>query len=247
MKREAEKFKPHRVLLPQDPDPERWIPPETHPGYEEQVSEPSFRILIVAHASPRWRSSKDPQDADRRNFELSKQRAVEVHSKVEEMVSGLLGPNASVTIDHKIEIESEARGSSETLQEAEGNRYDNSPDLRRADVIIESDQQISGVTGASIERSWNTIPTKTKFWWISGNASFDVSAEGAAVGFLNITLENSVSHHTMTGNIVFGGGGASVNPLPGASGSLSSKRTSFYTDEPVDFEDFKVVMFFSRA
>ena len=100
------------------------------------------------------------------------------------------------TIDDKIEIESEAMGSSQTLQETDGNRYDNSPDLRRADVIIQSDQQISGVTGASIERSWNTIPTKTKFWYISNNFSADemLSAEGAVggtVGFLNITLKNS--------------------------------------------------------
>jgi len=94
------------------------------------------------------------------------------------------------TIDDKIEIESEAMGSSQTLQETEGNRYDNSPDLRRADVIIQSDQQISGVTGASIERSWNTIPTKTKFWYISSNFSAE-GAVGGTVGFLNITLKNS--------------------------------------------------------
>jgi hypothetical protein len=45
----------------------------------------------------------------------------------------------------------------------------------------------------------------------------------------------------MTGYIDFIGFAASVSIpfVPGASASLSSERTSFYTDEPVDFEDFQ--------
>jgi hypothetical protein len=86
LKREFEKFKPPKISLPpQGPYPGMWFPSETDPGYEEQASEPTFSVLIVAHASPRWRSSQDTKDADRRNFELSQQRANEVHIKVEEI------------------------------------------------------------------------------------------------------------------------------------------------------------------
>jgi hypothetical protein len=226
-------------VSPQNPYPGQWFPPETDPGHEERSDEPKFSVLIVAHASPRWRASKDADDADSRNWKLSQQRSIEVHSKVEEILSDLIGSNTNVKIDDKIEIESEARGSSETLQEAKGNRYDNSPNLRRVNVIIQSDQQISGVAGASIERSWNTIPTKTRFWYINGNASMNVSEKGGTVGFLNVTLINSVSGQSMTGNIVFIGHASNVNPLPGASASIPGDPTSFYTNEQVDFVDFQ--------
>lgn len=210
------------------------------PGYEEVAHAPSYRIRIVAHASPRWRGAPNAAEADRLNLELSQHRADEVRDRVERLLAYHMVAGASVAVDTKVEppedtvgMQSEARGSRETLVEAGGNRADNAPQYRRVDVIVESNQRVSGTAGAS--RPLLTRPTASQFWHVS----VDVSAGGSiglAGSMLALTLHNDLSGQRMTGKVWAAGGGPKASL--GTSMSIWSDPTGFSTDEPVNFEDF---------
>ena len=218
-------------------NPPAWA---TSPGYEETAHAPSVRVRIVAHASPRWRGARGAAAADRRNLELSQRRADAVHFEVEKLLAGHLGAGASVNVDVRIEeqegtvgVEQEARGSRDTLPEAKGDRSDNAQQGRRVDVIIESSQRISGSAGAS--RPLLTRPTASEFWHVSVDMSSG-AAFVAAGGLLALTLSNDRTGERMTGNVLAGGIGPKTSL--GASRSIWSDPTGFYTDEPKNFEDF---------
>lgn len=209
-------------------------------GHGEAAHAPSFRVRIVAHASPRWRGARSAADADRHNLGLSQRRADAVRVEVEKLLAGHLGTGASVNVDVTVEeqdgtvgVAAEARGSRDTLPEAKGDRSDNVQQRRRVDVIIESSQHISGSAGAS--RVLLTQPTASKFWHVS----VDLSAGGAFVAagsLLALTLTNDLSKQSMTGHVFAGGIGPKASL--GASISVWSDPTGFSTDEAMDFSDF---------
>ena len=138
--------------------------------------------------------------------------------------------------DDTVSVEEEARGSKDTLKEAGGNRADNALERRRVDVIVESSQRISGEAEES--RPLLTRSTASRFWHVSVDVSAGASI-GAAGQMLAITLSNDSSGQSMQGKIWAGGGGPKASI--GASKSVWSDPTGFYTDEPLFFQDFNGV------
>ncbi|HEX6938861.1 MAG TPA: DUF4157 domain-containing protein [Longimicrobiales bacterium] len=211
------------------------------PGFEEEADRPSFRVRIVAHASPRWRSARSAADADRRNLELSRRRAEAVRRAVEAIFADHFG-GASVPVDVTVEeqppgtigVESEARGSRDTLVEARGDRSDDAQERRRVDVIIESSQRISGMAGAS--RPARMRSTDSRFWYVSVDMSAGASI-GAAGSLLVLTLTNASTGQSMHGKVWAAGGGPKARI--GTSASIWSDPTGFSTDTPVNFADFE--------
>src|SRR5262249_19868927 len=123
------------------------------PGYDETPHAPSFRVRVVAHASPRWRGARSNVEADRNNLALSQRRAQAVRTEVEKLLAARFPQGVSVAVDTvydddddgTIGVSTEARGSRDTLREARGSRRDNAAGRRRVDVVIDANQRISGV------------------------------------------------------------------------------------------------------
>ena len=214
---------------------------EAESAFRPSAGAPSFRVRIVAHASPRWRRERDAADADRRNLELSQRRADTVRFEVEKLLAGHLGAGASVNVDATVEeqdpgtvgVEVEARGSRDTLLEVKGDRSDNALRRRRVDVIIESSQRVSSsVVGVSPTL---TVPTASNFWHVSVDVSAG-AAYGVAGSVLALRLTNDSTGQTMQGKVVAGGAGPKASL--GATVSIWSDPTGFYNDAPVDFSDF---------
>ncbi|HET9979416.1 MAG TPA: DUF4157 domain-containing protein [Ktedonobacterales bacterium] len=211
--------------------------------YEETALPPSFRVHIIAHASPRWRAAQNAADADRRNLDLSKERAEAVRGAVETLLARYYPAGVSVDVDVVVDEEegtvgvmTEARGSKDTLKEAGGNRSDNAQQRRRVDVIVDTSKVIEG--GAMASRPPLKTPTASKFWHVS----VDMTAGGAfglAGSLIVLTLTNDRSGQTMTGKVWAGGGGPKASIGTGAS--VWSDPSGFYTDDEVDFQDFEGV------
>ncbi|MFO1372276.1 MAG: hypothetical protein U1F42_07740 [Candidatus Competibacteraceae bacterium] len=207
---------------------------------QETAFAPSFRVRLVAHASPRWRGARDAADADRRNLELSQHRANAVRFEIEKRLAHYLGAGASVKFDVTVEqpdgtvgVQTEARGSRDTLREAKGNRSDDALQRRRVDVIVESSQRISGLAGASrplLKRS-----ALSKFWHVNVGMTAGGSI-GVAGGFLELELINDWSEQSMMGHVPLGGLGPKASL--GTSVSIWSDPVGFSTDDPLDFSDF---------
>lgn len=212
----------------------------TTPGYVEAAHGPSFRVQIIAHASPRWRGAQNAPDADRRNLELSQRRAEAVRWEVENLLAQHLGTGASVDVDvtvvdedDTVGVKTEARGSRDTLPEARGDRFDDAQQRRRVDVIVDSSQRVSGVAEAG--RPLLTLPTASKFWHVSVDLEAG-GAVGAAGSLLTLTLTNDRTGQTMEGRVWALGGGPKASI--GASASIWSDPTGFSTDAPLNFSDF---------
>jgi len=210
-------------------------------GSDEIAHIPSFRIRLVAHASPRFKSAKDPKDADKRNFELSQRRKDAVRLEVENLFLQYFGSGKSVNIElaeddeeGTVGVDAIARGSQDTLIEAKGDRSDDDADRRRVDIHILSYQHISGQAGVSQPQDI-LRPTASKWWEVSVNVSAG-AAFGVAGSYVTLSLENTLSGETVQGHAFMIGGGPKASI--GVSQSIWSGSTSFNTDQPVDFIDF---------
>ena len=225
---------PQTSTLP-DPDPS---PPD--PGYQESPWAPSYRVRVVAHASPRWKGATSDKEADELNLQLSQRRADEVAQEVERMMAKHLPAGSTVNVQTSVDmqedtvrVEEEAHGSRDTLKESGGNRTDNAQIRRRVDVFVSSNQVVSGSGGAS--RPPLHSPTASKFWHVSVDLSAGGSAGGAAY-LLSMTLTNDKTGESMHGRVWSVGGGPKASI--GAAYSLSD-ATGFMTAEPMNFEDFE--------
>lgn len=208
--------------------------------YEETALPPSFRVHVIAHASPRWRAAQNAADADRRNLDLSKERAEAVRGAVEALLARYYPAGVNVDVDVVVDEEegtvgvtTEARGSRDTLKEAGGDRSDNAQQRRRVDVIVDTSKMVEG--GAMASRSPLKAPTASKFWHVSVDMTAGASI-GAAGSLIVLTLTNDRSGQTMTGKVWAGGGGPKASIGTGAS--VWSDPSGFYTDDEVDFQDF---------
>ncbi len=208
--------------------------------FEELPHAPSYRVRVVAHASPRWREATDAKEGDQLNLDLSKKRADEVGREVEKLLAKHLPTGSTVSVqtsadlqENTVGVEEEAHGSRDTLVEAHGNRADNAQGRRRVDVYISSDQVVTGSGGAS--RPLLRRPTASKFWHVSVDLTAGGSA-GAAGYLLALTLTNDNTGETMQGKVWSLGGGPKASI--GASYSVGDS-TGFMTQEPMDFEDFE--------
>ena len=225
------------------PDPAPGPDPAADPGHTEQAHAPSFRVRIIAHASPRWRGARSPAAADRLNLELSRRRGEAVRTEVERLMVKHFGAGVSIDFDVDIDaqdntvaVDSEARGSRDTLREARGDRADNARDRRRVDVIIDSSQRVSGQARSS--RPPLMRSNASKFWHVSVDMSAGASLGGAGA-LLKLTLTNDLTGRQMQGTVFAGGGGPKASL--GASASIWGDPTGFSTDAPVDFRDFEGV------
>jgi hypothetical protein len=223
------------------PDPPS-VPPSssTSSPSAETADAPSFRVRLVAHASPRWRGAGSNEEADRNNLALSQRRAQHVQLEVERIFAKHFPNGASVTTDLVVEhedgtvgVSSDARGSQDTLLEARGQRQDDAAERRRVDVIIESSQDFKGTAGAS--RPIINYPTASKFWYVSVDVSAGGSL-GAAGSLITLSLKNALTGETMTGKVWAAGVGPKASI--GATTSIWSDPTSFSTEDEVNFQDF---------
>jgi hypothetical protein len=208
--------------------------------YAEVSDRPSYRIRIIAHASPRWRSASSHPTADLQNLKLSEQRSNAVHKVVDEVLQQLPGMWTTVTVDDAddniagtVGTKSEFRGSRDTLKEAKGNRSDDALLRRRVDVAVKSNRRVSGhaaATGPIL-----TKPTASKFWRVS----VDLSAGATALysgELLVLQLTNDLTGQSMEGRVWATGIGIKA-PL-GVSVSPWSDPVWFDTHVPMNFRDF---------
>jgi hypothetical protein len=216
------------------------VPDPGDPGYQESAHAPSYRVRVVAHASPRWTAAPDAKQADQLNLELSQRRADEVGHQVERLLATHLPTGSTVSVqtsadmqDDTVNVDVEAHGSRDTLREARGDRADNARLRRRVDVFVSSNQVITGAAGAS--RKLLHRPTASNFWHVRVGLVAGGSA-GAAGYLLVLSLTNDNTGETMDGKAWTAGGGPKASL--GAAYSLSD-ATGFMTKDPIDFEDFE--------
>lgn len=211
--------------------------------HRENKNKSSYRIRVIAHASPRWKVALNINDEEQQNFKLSKLRADAVVREINKILVGYPEIDTCISIDKNIEhydgsvsIGVSPKGRKETLKEAKGNRYDNALTRRRVDVVIDSNQLISGIAGISVPPSYKS--TNSKFWHVS----VDVSA-GASIGMagtiLALKLTNDESGATMEGYVRAVGVGPKASI--GASHSIWSDPVGFSTDKPINFKDFNKI------
>jgi outer membrane protein OmpA-like peptidoglycan-associated protein len=214
---------------------------DSEPIEREQGSAPSYRVRIVAHASPRWQGARGAADADSRNLELSQLRANAVAGEVASLFAAIAGAGRSVSIDTVVAeddgtvgIATDARGGRDTLLEANGNRLDNAAQRRRVDVTIESGRRVGGLAGLS-DTYVTTVPTASTRWNINTEVSAGAQV-GVGAGLQTVTLTNELSGQSMSGWIPMFQVGPEASL--GASGSIWGGPSQFATDRPVDFSDF---------
>ena len=205
------------------------------PDFGEVEHEPTLRVHIIAHASPRWKNAPDADEADRHNLKLSERRGVSVKTAIQNLLSDNISTNASVILDDTINFDPiDIRGSHDTLEEAKGDRSDNSPQLRRVDIIIESNQLFTGRTGVS--RPMMHRSPASKYWSVNTTAETSGSV-GVSGGILYLDLKNYNTGETRRGRVYFVGGGPKAKL--GASGSIWSGPTDFKTNKEIDFDAFE--------
>ena len=210
---------------------------------------PSYRIRVTSHARPRWTGAGDKATASQLNLRLSKKRAQEVISIIEQLIQKYPEINISISqdsvindYDGAIQEVTNPRGSKDTITEARGDYSDNSVDLRRVDLSIESSQKFSGIVGESIRGKKRL--SSTRDWEVNVKSSGSASL-GLTATVLGIELKNLKSNVSMNGIAVLGGGGPRIGVS--ASASVGSGATRFKTDIEKDFEDFSGAMVHYRS
>lgn len=200
----------------------------------------SLRVKIVAHASPRWTDAPTPEEADRRNQELSERRMQTIQGIVDARLRALLGPDAHIDYDldvvdadtDGVSIDSEAHGSHDTLRDAHGNRKSNDPWFRRVDVTIDDGATVQETAGQTAGRSVKEI--KSKHWRIQTGLTV-TGAYGVSGGALTFTIQNADTGRSGEYYLVGGGMGT---PGFGVSVDPSRSWSDFETKTEVGFSDF---------
>jgi hypothetical protein len=207
-----------------------------------------IEVRLIGHASPRFKSADSRKEADRLNLELSKKRAAAVRPIIEKAFKKALPAQTLVfnyteeCVSHELgtsehQITEEARGSTDTLKEAHGDRSSDAPQLRRVDVYTRLTFTFDGMAGASKDYGLVRISEKTRHWAIkiAVSANVHVTAGGS---YMYLTLKNRETKTTAGGHVTTLGGGASVKWSPwGVSGNWSDYM-DFDTASPMDHGDF---------
>jgi hypothetical protein len=221
------------------------------PAGQKPVSPPKklpggLRVVIVGHASPRWKGAKRPQDADFKNRELSEKRMEEVRQIVDMRLQWLLGPNVPITYIYygyddpqeewgRARIEGQARGSKDTLREAKGKRDSDDPQYRRVDVYIDDTARTEHYRPS---KGTEKRKKKTTKWGVTVGMSGSIIV-GAAGVILAVRLTNLDTGRTGDYHLLSAGGG-SIGV--GASAPFDDSYTEFETDRAVGFADFDGVL-----
>ena len=217
-------------------------PPTKLPG--------NLRVIILGHASPRWKGAKNKKDADDKNYELSVRRMDEVEKIVNVRLRSLLGDDANIIYERvyypgqprvgelpgEARLEGHARGSRDSLRHAKGNRSSDDPAYRRVDVIIDD---VARTEHYKPSYGTERRTMKSTRWGVTIGVSAGVTA-GAAGTLLAVRLTNLETKRTGDYHLIAGGGGAKVGI--GVSAPFDDSYTEFQTSRPVGFEDFDGVL-----
>ena len=208
-------------------------------GYVETPLMPSFRILIVGHASPRWEGASNSASADAKNLGLSKRRSSAVRRVIESFFAKSLGSLVSIRFKEEISsgsgeigIESAGHGSKEALQRVGTKRNNDDSIFRRVDVTIKIHQWRDGEVALS--RKNLKYIAASKFWHVSTGETGEISI-GASIVRMRLKITNDLSGQSMEANLTAGGGAF------GAGMSITNSwgdPQGFYTKEAVVFDDF---------
>jgi hypothetical protein len=230
--------------------------PPTAAAHEAKSQQGQARVVaqIVGHASPRWRRP-GASARDARNLKLSRERAEVVQIELESLFGELL-PEASaqclpsVVDDHDgISFGVEARGSKDTIDEADGDRERDEQRLRRVDVAVEVHRSERGVNRQSSSTTRQVTPRvydATDQWRVQVHVGAGAHKfVGGSMYFA--TLTNELTKKSATCVFVGGGIGAGVKSKWTKGGdavptvSTFDAGESFRTYWPVTFHDFHLV------
>ncbi len=200
------------------------------------MSPPSYRVNIVGHASPRWRRP-GASTAEKRNLELSKQRAEDVERAARAAFRLRDDPvefDFVSRVDDADDLSIDWRGSEETIDEAGGDLDADDEILRRVDVSVEVLQEAHLTTGMSTSR---TLPTATTRWSVYIDAVL-AGALGPGASFGQGRLKNRLTDQVVKGKWVGGGGGGGIDlPIPAVS--IDSGWKDFTTESNLIFDSFE--------
>ena len=229
--------------------------PNGKPGFGNSPSSRTIKVTIVGHASPRWRGATGT-DADRRNYQLSVQRAEATKIPVTADLRKGLGTNVPIQFDVTLApdvqgggVQVGSYGVGSNLTEAGGNRTDNTEYERRVEVSVE----MVTSSGQLVQQSLPPIrnPALTKFWYVSIK-EIHVGAIGGAFGEIVLILRNSVSNKKMLARAKIIGGGINSTLVSGKKGAqwttvggdIASQLLSHYPEtlfsvnREIGFSDF---------
>ena len=208
---------------------------------------------IVGHASPRWRQP-GASKRDELNLALSRQRAEVVQIELESLFAGVL-PEAdaqcrSAVVDEHdgISYGVEARGSKDTIGEANGDHELDEQRLRRVEIAVEVHRVHRGVNRQSSSKTREVKPRvydATDQWRVRmliGGGAHAVLGGSAYLAF----LINEATGKMATCSFIGAGVGAGEKSKWSKGGSAVptvdtfDSGTSFRTNRFVTFDDFNM-------
>jgi hypothetical protein len=206
----------------------------------------AVRIDVMGHASPRWKTARNPSEADRLNQRLSELRATNVRKAVEQVLRTEL-PGLPITVPSK-GLGSQQRFPSATEDNAAVDRS----------VVVTIDLTTTTPTYKAKARAPRRIYVPSKVWSLR---VLDMARVGKGLplqeAFLRVSLRNPYSGKEIRlSGIVFGGGAPTlfaagrpklsmpdVPQIQYKQGRFVSKpigrEVAFSTREALDFDDFK--------
>lgn len=225
-------------------------PPKTQIVYLTPPQEIAthLKIRLVGHASPRWAGAHSNAEADKNNEVLSRKRAEQVRTAVEQAFRGAL-PGQDLRFEYNFEfssaraasgaheLDTEYEGSRETLKEAGGDRDSNEAMYRRVDCYVSMTHMIDGLAPSTQDYGLARVVESTRRWavQVAASANVHITAGGS---YLYVKLKNRDTGTEAVGHVTALGGGAGAKWSPwGAAGSWSG-WTNFYTDKPMSHGSF---------
>jgi hypothetical protein len=190
---------------------------ETAPAYRE-TWQTHVKVLLVGHASPRWKSAKSAEEADKKNLELSQKRVHSVRQAVERIIRFKLKDHkltfsfdeSQAPEEHpgEVSIGTLAKGSQEALVESGGDRSAVGKHFQRVDIRVDLTHLIAGEAPSQEIRLAYESPA-TRDWALNLGVSGDLHF-GFGMSITHILLKNLKTKRCANGTIVGYGGGASV-------------------------------------
>ncbi len=177
----------------------------------------ALRVLIVGHASPRWRGAVTATEASRLNAELATRRVANTESYIRAGLQRVLGTSTPIDVathvvrnspPSRVEIGTLSRGSAQTLREADGDLSDNSQSGRRVDVAFTSRV---ATQSQSVNRRPARLRAEGDLWYVRLDRAV-LYVMGAAYGGADITVWNFTTGRTARFTVTLYGGGMKVNP-----------------------------------
>jgi outer membrane protein OmpA-like peptidoglycan-associated protein len=209
-----------------------------------------MNIKLVGHASPKWEKTHG-KDKKMLNKNLSRDRAATVEEVLRVLLSEHLAARghathvavASTAVDHddgSIEIETDSRGSEDTVKEAGGDEKSNAESLRRVNVKVTLGWHVrnSGEAMSTVAEDVpeHCDPDATDDWGVILSLSGGAGHAGVGGAFAFGKLKNNRTGKTAPGAFVGGGIGVGL-ASPGFD--FGEDYTNFKTDRPVTFRDFE--------